>query len=187
MKTCPKCHLSKELEQFGICRRLPDGRNIYCRQCDNESNRMYREKNKERLNKQRRERYILNKDIEILKGSIYKKNRALKDPSFKLVRALRDRHSKAVKNASKRKSFRTTDLLGCSSEELKIYIESQFTNQMNWENYGNYWSIDHIYPLSKIDWDNPEQIRKYCHFTNLRPLDKIENIKKGNNFQIKVY
>jgi hypothetical protein len=45
--------------------------------------------------------------------------------------------------------------LGCSFEELKLYLESKFEPWMDWNNQGLYngefdygWDIDHILPIS---------------------------------------
>jgi hypothetical protein len=39
-------------------------------------------------------------------------------------------------------------LVGCSIEYLKSHLEKQFTEGMNWSNYGK-WHVDHKKPLSK--------------------------------------
>jgi len=61
--------------------------------------------------------------------------------------------------------------LGCSIKEYFVYLENQFTNDMNWDNYGTYWEIDHIQPLSKGG---------SFHYTNTQPLTITENRAKGN-------
>lgn len=33
MKTCAGCKLSKNQEEFGVCSRLKDGKNNYCKEC----------------------------------------------------------------------------------------------------------------------------------------------------------
>lgn len=68
--------------------------------------------------------------------------------------------------------------LGCSIEALKQHIESQFTEGMSWDNYGE-WHIDHIKPLSKFDLSNKEQFKAACHYTNLQPLWAKDNLSKG--------
>jgi len=72
--------------------------------------------------------------------------------------------------------------LGYTPQELKEHLEKQFDNNMNWENYGLYWTIDHIIPQSKLLFENfdDENFIKCWTLDNLRPLEKIENIKKGN-------
>ena len=42
---------------------------------------------------------------------------------------------------------------------------------MNWDNYGEYWEIDHIYPLSKGG---------SFHYINTQPLTVLENQIKSN-------
>jgi len=37
-------------------------------------------------------------------------------------------------------------MLGCDIETFKKNIESQFEEEMSWENYGD-WEIDHIIPI----------------------------------------
>ena len=53
---------------------------------------------------------------------------------------------------------------------------------MSWENYGSYWQINHIYPQSKLPYTSMEEENfKICWaLSNLRPLEKITNIRKGN-------
>jgi hypothetical protein len=77
------------------------------------------------------------------------------------------------------KSKHTMELLGCSIEEFKIYLEKQFTKGMNWGNYGKKgWHIDHILPCASFDLTDPEQQKKCFHYTNLQPLWAEDNYKK---------
>jgi hypothetical protein len=70
--------------------------------------------------------------------------------------------------------------LGCSSwDELKNYLEKQFTCGMNWENMGE-WHIDHIIPCSSFDLTNIEQQMKCFHYSNLQPLWAKDNLSKSN-------
>jgi hypothetical protein len=73
----------------------------------------------------------------------------------------------------------TFEIIGCTPEFLKEYLERQFQDNMRWDNYGYYgWHIDHIIPLSSAKTE--EEIYKLCHYTNLQPLWAEENIKKSN-------
>ena len=128
-------------------------------------------------------KYLKYKDREIRVGNIYKANRCKNDPGFKILRSIRDRHSKAVKAAKNNKTFRTTDLLGCTAEKLRQHIENQFTIEMNWNNHGSLWHIDHIYPLALVDWTNEDEVKRVCHYTNLQPLLAIDNIVKGKSIK----
>ena len=82
---------------------------------------------------------------------------------------------KSIGNLIKNKSQSTQEIIGCSFEEFKSYLESKFEDWMNWENYGLFngeyvfgWDIDHIIPLSSADGE--EDVISLCHFTNLQPL-----------------
>ena len=80
------------------------------------------------------------------------------------------------------KSGTTIELLGCSIENLKKYLETKFTSGMTWENYNlTGWHIDHITPLDKFDLTDELQIRIACHFTNLQPLWCEDNYSKGGS------
>ncbi|NBQ17559.1 hypothetical protein EBU24_04530 [bacterium] len=77
------------------------------------------------------------------------------------------------------KSKHTMELLGCSIEELKIYLEKQFVKGMCWNNYGKKgWHIDHILPCASFDLTDPEQQKICFHYTNLQPLWAKDNYKK---------
>ena len=41
-------------------------------------------------------------------------------------------------------------LVGYTLLELMTHLESQFTDGMTWENYGQ-WHVDHIRPCAKFD------------------------------------
>jgi hypothetical protein len=72
-------------------------------------------------------------------------------------------------------------MVGYSAEQLKKHLEEQFTDGMNWENYGQ-WHIDHIKPISSFEFDSSEhkQFKVCWSLDNLQPMWGIENIKKGN-------
>ena len=97
-----------------------------------------------------------------------KKIKKQKDINFRILENLRSRLSNALKGRIKNS---TIEELGCSIEEFKIYLEKQFDENMNWENYGPYWEIDHIQPLSKGG---------SFHYTNTQPMYFSENRSKGN-------
>lgn len=136
----------------------------------------YRKKNKDKINKWCRENYYRYKGKYNKRMAEYKRKR-LKEPLFKLKHLLRDRINKFIKYKGFKKTTSTIDLLGCSWEFFKNYIEIQFTDKMSWKNYGSYWEIDHILPLKVAIGVN--DLSKLNHFTNLRPLKASENRSKG--------
>ena len=73
------------------------------------------------------------------------------------------------------------ELTGCSKEDLIKHLESQFTDGMTWENYGE-WHIDHIRPCCSFNLEDPEEQKTCFHWTNLQPLWAIDNMKKGGSY-----
>lgn len=71
-------------------------------------------------------------------------------------------------------------LLGCSVENFKKHIESQFLPGWTWENWGTVWEIDHKKPCASFDLSSPSQREACFHFSNQRPLSIFENRSKGS-------
>lgn len=114
----------------------------------------------------------------IKQNTEYKLKRLQSSPQFKLVHSLRTRLRHALKNNQKTGS--AVGDLGCSINSLKSYLEAQFKSGMSWDNHGE-WHIDHIRPLSSFDLTNRKELLKACHYTNLQPLWKGENLEKGSS------
>jgi len=100
-------------------------------------------------------------------------------PLYKIKRRVSARIKEILKLKSFNKKYKTFEIVGCTPQELKEYLEKQFTIGMSWENHGQFgWHIDHIIPLdSGITED---EIYKLCHYTNLQPLWWEENLEKSN-------
>lgn len=76
------------------------------------------------------------------------------------------------------------NLLGCTVEELKIYLENKFSIGMTWGNWGE-WHIDHIVPMSAFDLSDPASQAQAMHHTNLQPLWATDNRIKRNKLDYK--
>jgi hypothetical protein len=71
--------------------------------------------------------------------------------------------------------------LGCSIEELKIYLESKFQEGMSWDNWSlKGWHIDHIKPLASFDLTDRNQLIQAYYYTNLQPLWAKDNMAKSD-------
>jgi len=86
------------------------------------------------------------------------------------------------------KSASTLQLVGCSIQQLKEYLEKQFQKGMSWNNNNKKgWEIDHIIPCELFDLSKKSEQKKCFHYTNLQPLwakkhkQKHVNLKKGRN------
>lgn len=106
------------------------------------------------------------------------------DPHYIMPKRLRSRLYQCVRgNLGDVSAVRH---LGCTVEELRQHIESKFLPGMTWDNWGvgaGKWHIDHISPLSAINPQDDEAIRRACHYTNLQPLWGVDNIRKGAKAQ----
>lgn len=105
--------------------------------------------------------------------------RRLQDVRCRIENAVRCRIWISIKPGSKR-GRRSLNLLGYTVEQLKAHLERQFLPGMNWGNYGE-WHIDHVLPLSSFDYSTPDDadFKAAWSLTNLRPLWKSDNLKKG--------
>lgn len=174
-KNCKKCNIAvSSRNRTGMC--TPCYEKVWR---DNNKDRVknlvtkWRINNREKSLEYGRANYAKHKE----KVIAHKKKRYQTEPEFKLRHNLRNRLNCALKRNYK--SGSAVRDLGCSISELKVYLESRFTNGMTWENYGE-WEIDHIIPLSSFSLSNREQFLKACHYTNLQPLWWIDNNLKSN-------
>jgi hypothetical protein len=148
----------------------------------------YREKNRDILNEKKRE-WDKNRPIEEKRRyrNEYLKRKKQEDPVYNIKCLMRSYISSVLKVKGYKKNSKTVEILGCSFEELKIYLESKFEDWMNWGNKGLYngefnygWDIDHIIPLSSAQTE--EDVIKLNHFANLQPLcSKVNRDIKKNN------
>lgn len=189
MKICLRCNLSKELIDF--CNRAGelDGKHRYCKLCmKKETDLYYQEKRKYQAkdyyqnyrdnNKDYMKKYIIkyyqdNKekfrkwDIDRYKNNIQHKIKKL--ISIPIIRRLKSNKSKS-----------SIKYLGCSISKYKFYLESLFTPEMNWQNHGSYWEIDHIIPLNYFDLTNEMDQFEAFNWLNTQPLTIFENRSKSD-------
>jgi hypothetical protein len=198
-KTCGKCKINKSTDQFHKDSSKISGFTSYCKECKT----LYRKNNIEQFRarklkwyqKKKLQKSLIPKQKKI-KDKNYKPAHKLKrkekerlqrqtDLNFRMLGNLRTRIYHAMKKDTKGK--KTKELLGCSIQEFKIYLESKFREGMSWDNYGKYgWHIDHIIPCSSFDLKDIEQQKICFHYTNLQPLWAKDNLSKGNKSSISI-
>lgn len=88
----------------------------------NKNNKKYFDKNRSKLNE-----YKLK----------WCKNKYKTDPNFKLMSHMRKTLIRLLKYTGEKKTRRTTDMMGYTTEQLKAHIESLFVDDMSWSNYGD--------------------------------------------------
>lgn len=127
-------------------------------------NKIYQIENKDRINFMKKE-YISNK----------RKN----DNLFKLKESISGLIRYSIKHRGYYKKSRTEEILGCTIEEFKNYLESLFLDSMSWENYGE-WHLDHIIPVSWAEGE--DEVIKLNNYKNFQPLWAKDNLSKGNRW-----
>lgn len=210
MKKCCKCEKVKPAtsEYFHGLKKSKDGFKYACIECrhdeyKNDSERIiekgnkYYQENKEKIalmTKKYKEKrtdwyreyhkdyYDKNQDKikENVKTNLYK--RIESDVGFKLLQRARTRIYQALKSQGSHKSKRTKDLIGCTVPELKIHLESNFTEGMSWDNYGK-WHVDHIRPCASFDFTDEGQQQECFNYANLQPLWAKDNMIKSAKYE----
>jgi len=103
--------------------------------------------------------------------------RRANDPMYNIARSVRSRLRRFLKSKNVTKKNKTFDIVGCTPQFLKEYLQIQFTDGMSWDNRSE-WHIDHIIPLSSVKTE--DELYKLCHYKNLQPLWAEDNLKKSN-------
>ena len=188
-KICSKCKIEKSIERFCKDKSKKSGYKSQCNLCIYLRTKIYKSKNASILSAKRKKYYEDNKELHNFNSKIYRQNNREKlklkqkekyqnNPLYKIKVNVRRRINKVLHD----KTMSSFDIVGCSAEELKIYIEKQFTEGMSWKNYGKFgWHIDHIMPLDSGKTE--EEIVKLCNYTNLQPLWCNENWEKGKKIK----
>ncbi len=121
-------------------------------------------------------------------NNAYRRKRFAIDPAFRMLLNLRGRLTRALKGLNKTET--TKGLLGCSMEDFRLHIESNWEPKMSWSNYGKkegQWSLDHMIPCALFDLSKPEHQKRCFHFSNIRPMWAIPNMQKGKKIVTNQY
>ncbi len=179
-KDCGGCKESKNIQEFRIIKEkrtktITEYRCSICKQCEriraldkyhknkdkyNSYNKQYKSDNKNKINETRR-KYTNNK---------------MKITEERLKRNMKSLLCSKLKNKSKTSSF----YFGENIENIKKWLEFNFDEFMNWENYGLYWQIDHTIPINSFNLSDENDVQICFCWMNLMPLSKQLNSKKSD-------
>lgn len=146
-----------------------------------EYHKKWSEQNKEHLKKYIKE-YRKNNVDKIRKTKRdYERNRKSSDPAYKLIANFRTAIYQVLKENNVEKNKHYFDILRYAPEELISHLEKQFTDNMTWENYGE-WHVDHKTPISSFNFESidDDSFKECWSLENLQPMWGKENIVKGN-------
>lgn len=211
LKVCSKCGEEKVVNSFSKSSKEKSGLKSACKLCMYEQNKEYeertgyrteyRKKTKDVQNEYNREYYKNNKEYLIKysvdynrnfpeKRSLRHKNRLERDSTYKISMKIRGLINNIFKNKNLNKNNKTLDILGCSFEDFKNHIESQFLPWMSWNNsgvnigeYDIFWQLDHIIPMCNATTE--EEVYLLNHWSNFQPLcAKLNNEKLCNVYPV---
>lgn len=160
----------------------------------------WRKKNKNKTKKDFKTWYEKNRKSKLEKNKIwvannlnkrrkyrneYQKNRRQNDFKFKLDQNIGNFIKLSIKQ--KKDGMKWERMVGYSVSDLIIHLEKQFSKNMCWNNYCSYWQVDHKKPRSWFKYNSYKDIefKKCWSLSNLQPMIKEENNKKGNKYESK--
>ena len=203
MKKCSKCKLELPITEFDKDKSRKDGYKYNCKSCAYNIQIESRNKKPNYYKEKAQAYFIANREYFYTKSKEWnsqnpkkvkkwqkewrdknpgyakewQKNERETNPQYRIKVNLRERMRKAFKgNWVKGK---TIELLGCTIPEYKIYLEKQFTREMEWDNYGSYWEIDHKIPCNHFDLTKLRDQKQCFIFTNTQPMEVSENRAKS--------
>jgi len=111
----------------------------------------------------------------------YEKTRKHNDPLYKLISNFRTAIYQVLKESNVEKNKHYFDILQYTPESLINHLESQFDENMNWENYGE-WHVDHKLPITSFNIQEmgDEEFMRCWSLDNLQPMWGTDNIRKSN-------
>jgi hypothetical protein len=131
-----------------------------------EYQKKWREENRDKLKKTKRD---------------YERNRKASDPLYKLISNFRTAIYQVLKESNIEKNKHYFEILQYTPESLIKHLESQFKNNMNWDNYGE-WHVDHKLPITSFNIQEmgDEEFMRCWSLENLQPMWGTDNISKSN-------
>lgn len=185
MKACNVCQRMLALDQYHKSKAERDGHSHTCKACANARARANHLANAERRNAERTQRYLQNRDAELVKRKEWREanperakeivrlwtdvNRERKhqlDAEYRKANPAKMQALSAIKRARKRSA---TPAWADAGAIAKVYDEAAFMRAIGLDVH-----VDHIYPLA-----GDTVCGLHVH-QNLRVIFKEENLRKGN-------
>lgn len=126
---------------------------------------------------QKREYFAKNRD------KLLEARRKLTKEKMKDGRERVKRNMKTLLVGKIHKNTSSTTYFGTSMQLILQWLEFNFTRDINWDNYGAYWHIDHVIAIDLWDLENEAEKMTCFNWKNLMPLERFANIKKGSTLQ----
>jgi len=170
-KTCTSCNTTKNKTEFYKNVYTIDGIGNACIICEKSRTKEWRDNNKDKVSGYRQTQYPK-----------YLSRRKI-DSQFKMSGNIRNRIRMALKRQNSPKFKNSYELIGCTPAFMKEWLGHQFDSKMTWENYGTYWSIDHVIPCNFFDLTDRDEQLECFNWRNCRPLECSKNMSKNDTIQ----
>jgi ribosomal protein L32E len=182
-KICTNCGRDKPLEDFHKESNGKFGRKSRCAECCTLISKKWKEQNKNKeienrkkwntLNKERHKKLTYewrNKNKQKHNNYIAKwqKERKQKDSKYRMLSSIRSLVSNHFKNRNICKTKHLEDLIDMPILVFFNRMKELMSKEMTEENYGSYWSFDHVCPCSVAR--NEEELIKLQNWLNWRPM-----------------
>lgn len=154
-----------------------------------EQNKKQWDKNKDEFNRRRREARKNNPDRYYSVIKEWRKNNPDKIRQYKLTEWHKNKlenvcrlRIRTVLKGTVKKHYR--ELIGCDNNFLKQWFKFNFEIDeyldLNYDNLGIVWHVDHVIPCNAFNIGDNEQLKKCFNWKNLTPLLKEINLAKSN-------
>jgi hypothetical protein len=185
-KICKRCESVCPLSEFKY------GKN-YCYSCQKLYANEWKAKNRERVAEYNKKYKAEHRDEISIYNTAYSLNNRdtiqqrssanylrlyHEDPNFKVAHLLRARVRKTLNGNIRADS--ALEFLGCTLDFFKAWLTYCFAEDMNFDNHGNIWHIDHTIPCSKFNFTNDSEQKICFHWSNMKPMYAVDNISKNN-------
>ena len=192
VKKCIYCE--KEFEDTTI-----DSRKLYCssicssrrrrtllsegqRKHRYETKKIWNEENKEKVNVAARRSWAKHRKKRITESVAWRSKKRKEDPYFRKTDNLRRRLIRAMRDYTKTGKVMTSREYGIDYNKIIEHLMKNRPENVSDKDLFDFrkWHIDHVFPLSKFDLNNPEEVKKAFAPENHQWLTAKENIRKGN-------
>jgi hypothetical protein len=155
-------------------------------------NKAYRKLNIEAVKAKKKSHYAANRSVVIDHNQAYReanreasreraanytRKKAASDPVYAMRLRVCALIGTRLRSGGYSKKSRGHEILGCDWCFFKMHMERQFLPGMEWGNRDK-WHIDHITPMATAKTEG--DVIALSHFTNLRPMWAVDNIRKSN-------
>jgi hypothetical protein len=113
---------------------------------------------------------------------VYMKRKELENPTLKLAHLLRSNLCRnLLLKFDDKKNTSFAKIVGYTYADVRRHLEAQFTSKMSWSNFGSYWQVDHVVPLSWFKTKG-QFIKRGWALGNLQPLECSLNLAKQDYY-----